>query len=135
VAGLMAQRVPFIVAELGRDADPFMLHLYAALAEKNGGSSRSARRRRLAIRKATEQAWQPDQHSRGRRNGSCNARRPLRTSMRAVFCRCCGPSETKGSTTLPQSPTLSMTADPNGARRTLARLKRLNLLARAQKLE
>jgi len=34
VAGLMAQRVPFIVAELGRDADPFTLHLYAALAEK-----------------------------------------------------------------------------------------------------
>jgi Resolvase, N terminal domain len=34
VAGLMAQRVPFIVGELGRDADPFMLHLYAALAEK-----------------------------------------------------------------------------------------------------
>ena len=30
----MAQRVPFIVAELGRDVDPFMLHLYAALAEK-----------------------------------------------------------------------------------------------------
>src|SRR5436190_13310576 len=34
VADLMTQRVPFIVAELGRDADPFMLHLYAALAEK-----------------------------------------------------------------------------------------------------
>src|SRR6267143_5857691 len=34
VSGLMAQRVPFIVAELGRDADPFMLHLYAALAEQ-----------------------------------------------------------------------------------------------------
>src|SRR3954462_1538206 len=34
VSGLMAQRVPFIVAELGRDADPFMQHLYAALAEK-----------------------------------------------------------------------------------------------------
>ncbi len=32
VAGLMAQRVPFIVAE--RDADPFILHLCAALAEK-----------------------------------------------------------------------------------------------------
>jgi DNA invertase Pin-like site-specific DNA recombinase len=25
--------VPFIAAELGRDADPFMLHLYAAMAE------------------------------------------------------------------------------------------------------
>jgi DNA invertase Pin-like site-specific DNA recombinase len=34
VAGLMAQRVPFMVAELGRNADPFMLHLFAALAEK-----------------------------------------------------------------------------------------------------
>ena len=30
----MAQRVPFLVAELGLDADPFMLHLYAALAGK-----------------------------------------------------------------------------------------------------
>lgn len=34
ISGLMAQRVPFIVAELGIDADPFMLHLYAAFAEK-----------------------------------------------------------------------------------------------------
>ena len=34
ILGLMAHRVPFIVAELGADADPFMLHLYAALAEK-----------------------------------------------------------------------------------------------------
>jgi DNA invertase Pin-like site-specific DNA recombinase len=34
ISGLMAQKVPFIVAELGADADPFMLRLYAALAEK-----------------------------------------------------------------------------------------------------
>jgi DNA invertase Pin-like site-specific DNA recombinase len=34
VSGLMAERVPFIVAELGPDTDPFMLHIYAALAEK-----------------------------------------------------------------------------------------------------
>jgi DNA invertase Pin-like site-specific DNA recombinase len=34
VSTLMAQKVPFIVAELGADADPFMLHIYAALAEK-----------------------------------------------------------------------------------------------------
>jgi DNA invertase Pin-like site-specific DNA recombinase len=34
IAGLMAQRAPFVVAELGRDADAFMLHLHAALAEK-----------------------------------------------------------------------------------------------------
>ena len=36
VAGLMAQRVPFMVAELGRDADPFMLHLYARSPRKSG---------------------------------------------------------------------------------------------------
>src|SRR4051812_3045875 len=34
ISGLMAQRVPFIVTELGADADPFMLHVYAALAQK-----------------------------------------------------------------------------------------------------
>jgi len=30
----MAEKVPFIVAELGSDVDPFMLHIYAAVAEK-----------------------------------------------------------------------------------------------------
>jgi hypothetical protein len=30
----MAHRIPFIVAELGADIDPFMLHIYAALAQK-----------------------------------------------------------------------------------------------------
>ena len=34
ISGLMVQRVPFIVAELGVGCDPFMLHLFAALAEK-----------------------------------------------------------------------------------------------------
>ena len=34
IAGLMANRVPFIVAELGKDADPFMLHIWAAMAEQ-----------------------------------------------------------------------------------------------------
>src|SRR5215813_1546888 len=34
ISGLMKHRVPFIVAELGADTDPFLLHIYAALAEK-----------------------------------------------------------------------------------------------------
>lgn len=34
ISGLMAHRVPFVVAELGDDVDPFILHLFAALAEK-----------------------------------------------------------------------------------------------------
>jgi len=34
ISTLMAQRVPFIVASLGVNADPFMLHMYAAIAEQ-----------------------------------------------------------------------------------------------------
>ena len=52
IAGLMAQRVPFIVAELGADADPFMLHLYAALAEKERRLISERTRSALAARKA-----------------------------------------------------------------------------------
>lgn len=34
ISSLMANRVPFIVAEYGPDVDAFMLHIYAAVAEK-----------------------------------------------------------------------------------------------------
>ena len=34
ISGLMKHRVPFVVTELGADTDPFLLHIYAALAEK-----------------------------------------------------------------------------------------------------
>jgi DNA invertase Pin-like site-specific DNA recombinase len=34
ISGLMMHKVPFIVAELGSDVDPFVLHLFAALAQK-----------------------------------------------------------------------------------------------------
>ena len=34
ISGLMTHKVPFIVAELGAQADPFFLHIYAALAEQ-----------------------------------------------------------------------------------------------------
>ena len=34
ISGLMAQRVPFIVAALGRNVDSFVLHIYAALAQQ-----------------------------------------------------------------------------------------------------
>lgn len=35
ISGLIAHRAPFVVvAELGTDLDPFVLHLFAALAEK-----------------------------------------------------------------------------------------------------
>jgi DNA invertase Pin-like site-specific DNA recombinase len=34
ISGLMAHKVPFLVADLGPDVEPFMLHIYVALAEK-----------------------------------------------------------------------------------------------------
>ena len=34
ISGLMSHRTPFLVADLGPDVEPFLLHLYAALAEK-----------------------------------------------------------------------------------------------------
>jgi len=52
ISGLMSQRVPFIVAELGADADPFMLHIYAALAEKERALIAERTRAALARRKA-----------------------------------------------------------------------------------
>jgi DNA invertase Pin-like site-specific DNA recombinase len=52
ISGLMAQRVAFIVAELGADADPFMLHVYAALAEKERNMIADRTRAALAAKKA-----------------------------------------------------------------------------------
>ena len=52
ISGLMAQRVSFIVAELGADADPFMLHVYAALAEKERAMIADRTRAALGAKKA-----------------------------------------------------------------------------------
>jgi DNA invertase Pin-like site-specific DNA recombinase len=59
IAGLMAQQVPFIVTELGVNADPFMLHIYAALAEQE----------RRMISKRTKDALTAAQ-ARGKRLGN-----------------------------------------------------------------
>lgn len=52
IAGLMANRVPFIVAELGPEVDPFLLHIYAALAEKERKLISERTRAALARKKA-----------------------------------------------------------------------------------
>jgi DNA invertase Pin-like site-specific DNA recombinase len=52
ISGLMSQRVPFIVAELGPDVDPFMLHIYAALAEKERRNISTRTKQALAAAKA-----------------------------------------------------------------------------------
>src|SRR4051794_2208263 len=52
ISGLMAQRVPFIVAEFGVDTDPFLLHIYAALAEKERSLISARTKDALAAAKA-----------------------------------------------------------------------------------
>jgi DNA invertase Pin-like site-specific DNA recombinase len=51
ISGLMA-RVPFVVAELGPDVDPFILHLFAALAEKERAMISTRTKAALAAAKA-----------------------------------------------------------------------------------
>lgn len=52
ISGLMAHKVPFVVAELGSDVDPFVLHLFAALAEKERSLISTRTRQSLSAAKA-----------------------------------------------------------------------------------
>ncbi|MFY9958096.1 recombinase family protein [Bradyrhizobium sp.] len=52
ISGLMAHKVPFLVAELGPDVDPFVLHLFAALAEKERALISTRARQALEAAKA-----------------------------------------------------------------------------------
>jgi DNA invertase Pin-like site-specific DNA recombinase len=52
ISGLMAHRVPFVVAELGADVDPFILHLFAALAQKERAMISARTKAALAAAKA-----------------------------------------------------------------------------------
>ncbi len=56
ISGLMAHRVPFICADLGPGADPFMLHLFAAIAEKERALISARTKAALAAAKARGQA-------------------------------------------------------------------------------
>jgi DNA invertase Pin-like site-specific DNA recombinase len=55
ISGLMTHRTPFIVAELGPDVDPFMLHIYAAVAEKERSLISQRTKDALAAAKARGQ--------------------------------------------------------------------------------
>jgi DNA invertase Pin-like site-specific DNA recombinase len=97
ISGLMSHRTPFIVAELGPDADPFMLHIYAALAEKE---------RRL-ISQRTRQALQAKK-AQGKKLGGLNAKgianreeaQQRAEALRPVFAGLAGMSHRKMATEL-----------------------------------
>ena len=132
----MAQRVPFIVAELGRDADPFMLHLYAALAEKERRLISERTKAALAIRKASGGKLGNPSNIRaagalGRASLSTAADDHARSLLPLLRTLRAEGTITIGAVTrVAERP-----EDPDAARITLARLSVANLLARAQKLE
>src|SRR5579871_1500570 len=72
IANLMAHRVPFIVAELGAEADPFMLHIYAAPAQKERVLIAARTRGRAGAAEGTgRDALEPHQSGRGPGDGGC----------------------------------------------------------------
>jgi DNA invertase Pin-like site-specific DNA recombinase len=52
ISGLMSEKVPFIVTELGSDVDPFVLHLFAAMSEKERRMISTRTREALQAKKA-----------------------------------------------------------------------------------
>ena len=93
ISGLMAHRVPFVVAELGPDVDPFILHLFAALAEKE--RAMISHRTKVALAAAKERGvtlGNPEAHqgpqkrrrvhqgSGGPARGQCSAGHPRDTA-------------------------------------------------------
>jgi DNA invertase Pin-like site-specific DNA recombinase len=87
ISGLMVHRTPFIVSELGADVDPFLLHLYAALGEKE--RKLISERTRAALQAAKARGKVLGQHGRevlsvANREAALDQARHLKEIVRAL---------------------------------------------------
>jgi DNA invertase Pin-like site-specific DNA recombinase len=97
ISGLMTYKVPFVVAELGPDVDPFVLHLYAALAEKERALISQRTKAGLAAAKASGKKLGGDR-AQSAANKAAAAERA--ESLRPVFAELAGLSANKAAAEL-----------------------------------
>ena len=81
ISGLMVHKVPFVTAELGTQADPFMLHIYAALAEQE--RRMISQRTRAALKAARERGVKLGSKRIGEKNKKAAARRAF--ELKPIF--------------------------------------------------
>ena len=89
ISGLMAHRVPFVVADLGADVDPFILHLFAALAEKERAMISTRTKAALAAAKARGVRLGGPKLAKARKSAVASIKR-WPTSTRPTCCRSSG---------------------------------------------
>jgi DNA invertase Pin-like site-specific DNA recombinase len=70
----------FVVAELGADVDPFVLHLYAALAEKERALIAGRTKAALAAGTSALRWGKPNTRCHGRERIGANQRRKTRSA-------------------------------------------------------
>lgn len=76
ISALMAKRVPFVTVELGTQADPFLLHIYAALAEQE--RRMISQRTKAALKAAKERGVTLGSKRFGERNAKAAKDRALK---------------------------------------------------------
>ena len=104
ISGLMVRRVPFIVTELGPDVDPFMLHIHAAVAEKERNRIAQRTKEALAAAKVRGKFRKAEAEERATHVRSIISVRPMRVERQQLFPACTtttvvgNPAFTSGST-------------------------------------
>ena len=123
ISGLMAHKVPFVVAELGPNVDPFTLHIYAALAQQERRMIADRTRAGLAAAKA--HGVKLGNPALAARNRDAAAERA--ESLRPIFAELGGLSAHKAAAELDRRAVPTPTGRPWSAKTVLRVRERLGL--------
>ena len=123
ISGLMVHKVPFVTVELGNDADPFLLHLFAALAEKERALISQRTRNALAVARRRGVKLGNARQARANKN----AADAFAESLRPVLTDTVGLSATQIAKKLNGNGVMTARGAPWSARTVLRVKERLNL--------